>query len=215
MTTARPESVACQIQAVALAGPGASAVKRHRLAAACMCSGIVKSPLKSNPSIAWANYPRIMHASRQSRIVRGRRGKSGRGCIAGFPSPTPTGSFQQGPRLVPSTDFCVRTGPILAGIGGVTAGFLGALCCVAPLIVLTFGVGAGLASTFEPLRPLFGVVMVGAFGVGFYGAYRTDPACVSGECPRPRRGTERGVLWIALLVALLFWTFPAWSVWLL
>ena len=115
----------------------------------------------------------------------------------------------------PNNRFYVRTGPILAGIGGITAGFFGALCCVAPLIVLTFGVGAGLASMFEPLRPLFGVVMLGAFGVGFYGAYRAEPECVSRECARPARRVERLMLWIALLMALVLWTFPTWSVWLL
>ena len=109
----------------------------------------------------------------------------------------------------------MRTGPILAGVGGVAAGFFGALCCVGPLIVLTFGVGAGLASFFEPLRPLFGAVMVGAFAVGFYGAYRADPECVAGECAAPRSRFDRALLWIALLVALTLWTFPTWSLWLL
>jgi mercuric ion transport protein len=109
----------------------------------------------------------------------------------------------------------MRASPILAGVGGIAAGFLGALCCVGPLIVLTFGVGAGLASFFEPLRPFFGLVMVGAFGVGFYGAYRADPECASDDCARPKRRTDRLVLWLALLVALVLWTFPAWSVWLL
>lgn len=132
-----------------------------------------------------------------------------------FHYPSSNGNFQHASRLVPATPSFVRTGPILAGVGGVAAGFLGALCCVAPLIVLTFGVGAGLASTFEPLRPLFGVLMAGAFGVGFYSAYRADPACASGECPRPARRGDRIVLWLALLVALVLWTFPTWSVWLL
>lgn len=111
---------------------------------------------------------------------------------------------------------------LLAGAGGVTAAFLGALCCTGPLIFVTFGIGAGLASTFEPLRPLFGAVMVGAFALGFYSAYgrgavstagaaSTDPAA----CPVPRKKTrERVILWIALLLAVVMWTFPTWSVWL-
>jgi hypothetical protein len=112
---------------------------------------------------------------------------------------------------------------ILAGAGGVAAAFLGALCCTGPLIFITFGVGAGLAGTFEPLRPLFGGLMVGAFALGFYSAYGR-PAAVSPTpaeaadpvaCPAPRKRTrEKVLLWIALVVALVMWTFPTWSVWL-
>lgn len=113
---------------------------------------------------------------------------------------------------------------LLAGLGGIGAAFLGALCCVGPLIFVTFGVGAGLATTFEPLRPLFGVLTVGAFALAFYSVYggraAAEPAggatCAPGEaCAVPRSRTrEKVVLWSAVVVAIVVWTFPTWSTWL-
>jgi hypothetical protein len=107
---------------------------------------------------------------------------------------------------------------LAAGLGGVAAAFLGALCCVGPLLFVAFGVGAGLAGTFEPLRPLFGGVMVAAFALGFYGVYgrkSSRPAGTDGTCSVPRsRIRDRLILWVALFVALVLWTFPTWSVWL-
>jgi len=55
-----------------------------------------------------------------------------------------------------SADAATRNSRMVwAGVRGVTAAFLGSLCCVGPLLFVTLGVGAGLASTFEPLRPVF------------------------------------------------------------
>lgn len=109
----------------------------------------------------------------------------------------------------------------MAGAGGIGAAFLSALCCVGPLIFVTFGVGAGLAATFEPLRPLFGAIMVGAFGLGFYTVYGTrsargavaNDACAPGDaCASPGRGRQKAILWTALVIAILLWTFPSWSI---
>ncbi|MFZ5625234.1 MAG: mercuric transporter MerT family protein [Gemmatimonadota bacterium] len=123
---------------------------------------------------------------------------------------------------------------MLAGAGGVLAALLGALCCAGPLLFVTLGVGAGLASTFEPLRPVFGVVMLGLFGLAFASVYgrraartavgptgasiggggesgggscATDTACA---VPRDRR-REQVILWLAAVLALVLWTFPTWS----
>lgn len=143
-----------------------------------------------------------------------------------------------------------------AGVGGVTAAFLGSLCCLGPLLFVTLGVGAGLASTFEPLRPVFAVIMLALFGLAFYSVYGsswrtrslanvtsqanvtahanvTGPAadgvgapeaacataacataaCATGEaCPAPRdRRREQVILWVAVVLALVLWTFPTWS----
>lgn len=111
---------------------------------------------------------------------------------------------------------------LLASAGGVGAAFLGSLCCVAPLLVVTLGVGAGLATTFEPLRPWFGVVMLGLFAVAFYSVYAKqdesaakDPTC-SGSCALARsRRRDKLLIWIAASIALAVWTFPTWSVWLI
>ena len=113
---------------------------------------------------------------------------------------------------------------LLAGIGGIGAAIAGTLCCLGPLIFVTFGVGAGLAATFEPLRPIFGVLMLAAFALAFYSIYgkraasnsAEDAACASGEaCAIPRSRTrEKAILWTALVVAIVVWTFPTWSTWL-
>ncbi|HUG41834.1 MAG TPA: mercuric transporter MerT family protein [Longimicrobiales bacterium] len=117
-----------------------------------------------------------------------------------------------------------RSRGLLASAGAVGAAFLGALCCIGPVLFVVFGVGAGLASTFEPLRPVFGALMVAALGFGFYTAYGS-PAQAGGEggpagdaraCAVPRsRSRERVVLWSATVVALVLWSFPTWSNWLI
>lgn len=114
--------------------------------------------------------------------------------------------------------------PLYAGLGGLGAAFLGSLCCTGPLIAVAFGVGAGLGSRFEPLRPLFGALMVGLFAVAFYAVYGRRPAaagdesaaCGPGEaCAVPRNRTrDKAILWSAAVLALVFWTFPSWSKWL-
>jgi mercuric ion transport protein len=119
-----------------------------------------------------------------------------------------------------------------AGVGGVSAAFLGSLCCAGPLLFVTLGVGAGLASAFEPLRPVFGVVMLGLFGLAFYSVYgrrtarnvvgqrdaSTAAECVRDTCATgaayatPRNRTrEQVILWVAVSLALVLWTFPTWS----
>ena len=122
---------------------------------------------------------------------------------------------------------------VVTAAGGVTAAFLASLCCVGPLLFVTLGLGAGLASTFEPLRPLFGVVMLGSLAAGFWAVYgrqwvpahvpdcsRTDgddPACTPARvCASPvRHGRDVAILWSATALALIVWTFPTWSLWLL
>lgn len=104
-----------------------------------------------------------------------------------------------------------------AGLGGLAAAGLGSLCCIGPILFVTLGVGAGAASTFEPLRPLFGVLMVAGLGIGFYTVYaRPVPAEVcgpDGACERPRRRVrDKVLLWGATVLALVLWTFPRWSI---
>ena len=70
---------------------------------------------------------------------------------------------------------------LFAALGAVGAAFLAALCCVGPLLFVTLGVGAGLASTFEPLRPLFSAVTIGFLAVGFYLVYWKRPSAAAPE----------------------------------
>lgn len=110
-----------------------------------------------------------------------------------------------------------RTG-LLATAGGVVAAFGAALCCMGPILFVTFGVGAGLASTFEPLRPLFTGLAVLGLGFGFHTVYgRRGAACEPGEAcevPRSRRRDEV-LLWSATLLAVVLWSFNYWSILLL
>ena len=120
---------------------------------------------------------------------------------------------------------------LVASAGAVAAALLGALCCIGPLVFVALGVGAGLAARFEPLRPVFGVLMLGAFAVAYYSVYGRRPApaarsgsdaasdaeagvaCVSDAAActtRPRR-RDRVILWVAAGLALLLWSFPSWS----
>ncbi|MGH8934724.1 MAG: mercuric transporter MerT family protein [Acidimicrobiia bacterium] len=116
----------------------------------------------------------------------------------------------------------------LATLGAVGAAVLASLCCIGPLVFVVLGVGAGLASTFEPLRPIFTALTAVFLGVGFYVVYGRRPStktfrgvdgapdgpqCGSGDAcnvshPRKR---ERILLWAATGIALVLWTFPYWS----
>ena len=109
---------------------------------------------------------------------------------------------------------------VLAALGAVGAGFLASLCCVGPLLFVTLGVGAGLASQFEPLRPLFTALTLGLLAVGFYVVYGRRPAAAPAaacgpdeSCVAPRNRTrDKALLWTATAVALVLLTFPQWSV---
>lgn len=119
------------------------------------------------------------------------------------------------PRSPAETAETRRTGGFLAVAGAVLAAFGAALCCVGPILFVTFGVGAGLASTFEPLRPLFTALAVLGLGFGFYTVYaRPEEACGPGEaCERPRnRRRDKILLWGATVLAIALWSFNYWSI---
>ena len=104
---------------------------------------------------------------------------------------------------------------VLAAVGAVGAAIGSALCCVGPLVAVALGMsGAGLAATFEPVRPYFVGGTVLSLGLGFVAVYREDKkACEPGTlCASPvaRRRMKRW-LWIATIVAVPFLTFPWWS----
>ena len=106
-----------------------------------------------------------------------------------------------------------------ASLGAVGVALIASLCCIGPVLFVTLGVGAGLASRFEPLRPAFSVITIALIGLGFYTVYggrrarADDASCtVDGTCVVPRnRGRDKVVLWIATLFALALLTFPQWS----
>lgn len=117
---------------------------------------------------------------------------------------------------------------LVTSFGGVTAAFIGSLCCSGPLLFVAFGIGAGLGSTFEPLRPLFGAMMLGFFAFGFHRVYARRPAMATEQgassggtsgsfaagaaCELPRRrDRDAAILWTSAVIALALWTFPTWS----
>ena len=105
--------------------------------------------------------------------------------------------------------------PFLAAAGSVVAAFASALCCAGPLIAVAIGVsGAGLAATFEPLRPYFVAGAVFFLGLGYVAVRREERnACEPGKpcaSPEVRRRMKRW-LGVATVLVVLFATFPWWS----
>lgn len=111
-------------------------------------------------------------------------------------------------------------GGVLASVAAAGAAVLASVCCLGPVLFVALGVGAGLASAFEPLRPVFTVLTGVLLAIGFYGVYggrspavERSGACAPGdacEVPRTRR-RDKLVLWIATVLAVVVWAFPYWS----
>lgn len=104
---------------------------------------------------------------------------------------------------------------LLLGMGGVGAAFASALCCAGPLLAVAAGVsGAGLAATFDPLRPWFLGATAAFLLFGFWTVDREErKACEPDRpCADPRvRRRMKIMLWIATVIAVLFATFPSWQ----
>jgi len=107
------------------------------------------------------------------------------------------------------------TKTILATTGVVVAAAASALCCAGPLVAIALGLSsAGLAATFEPLRPYFVAGTILAIGFGFVVLRREErKACQPGTlCASPiARRRMKWALWIATVVAVPLVTFPWWS----
>lgn len=122
-------------------------------------------------------------------------------------------------QMVPSSAPDSRRGQLLTSLGAVAAAFLASLCCAGPILFVTLGVGAGLASRFEPLRPIFTALTLVLLAVGFYTVYGRKPAAAAApsstgdHCTLPthHRRLDRAVFWGATIIALLVLTFPRWS----
>lgn len=87
------------------------------------------------------------------------------------------------------------------------------LCCIGPVVLGGLGLGAALASTFEPLRPYFLAGTVVLLALGFYALYRkpaAGEACEGEVCApdgRPKRAAK-AMLWLATVVVLALALFP-------
>ncbi|MGH7531472.1 MAG: mercuric transporter MerT family protein [Gemmatimonadales bacterium] len=106
------------------------------------------------------------------------------------------------------------TKSVLAATGGIAAAAGSAACCIGPLAALALGVsGAGIAATFEPLRPYLLAGAFGLVGLGFVALRREErKACEPGTtCSSPMvRRRMRRALWTATGLVALFATFPWW-----
>lgn len=102
----------------------------------------------------------------------------------------------------------------LAATGGVVAAIGSAMCCAGPLVAVFLGLsGAGLATTFEPLRPYFAGATVLFLGTGFAAVRREErKACEPGTlCASPAwRRRMTWASWIATILAVPLVTFPWW-----
>jgi|SRR5713101_2140934 len=107
------------------------------------------------------------------------------------------------------------TKAVLAATSGVVAAVVTTLCCAGPLVAVAIGLsGAGLAATFEPLRPYFVAGTVLALGFGFVVLRREERrACEAGTlCASPVvRRRMKWALWTATIIAIPLLTFPWWS----
>lgn len=98
-------------------------------------------------------------------------------------------------------------------VGSIGAAFVASLCCIGPVVLGGLGLGAALASTFEPLRPYFLAVTAVLLALGFYTLYRKPAAkevCEGEACApdgRPKRAVK-AMLWLATVVVLALALFP-------
>lgn len=104
---------------------------------------------------------------------------------------------------------------LLLGLGGAGTAFASALCCAGPLLLIAAGAsGAGLAATFEPLRPWFLGATAAFLLLGFWLLDREErKSCEPGRpCADPAvRRRMKTMLWIATAAAVLFASFPSWQ----
>jgi mercuric ion transport protein len=111
-----------------------------------------------------------------------------------------------------------KQGYLVAG-GGIAAALASAVCCAGPLVAVALGVsGAGIAARFEPLRPYFLAATAVLFASGFWLLRREERrACEPGTlcASSVARSRMRLILWLATALAVVFATFPTWSLWFL
>ena len=104
----------------------------------------------------------------------------------------------------------------------IATAFGASVCCIGPIVAVMFGMTSLAAlAKYEPLRSLFGGVTAVLLAVAFYATYRRPAAacepgsvCATQGVDRVQR-INRIALWLATAVALIVFTFPTWSGWIL
>lgn len=98
-------------------------------------------------------------------------------------------------------------------IAGVLAGIGASLCCVAPLLFVSLGLGgAWLANltVLEPIRPLFIILTLAFVSFAFYQLYLNPKECKPGMvCANEEtQGKQRIIYWLVTLPLLGLLAFP-------
>ncbi len=101
-------------------------------------------------------------------------------------------------------------------VGSLVAGLLASACCIGPLALGVLGLGSlGFAAALAPLRPWFLGLTAVLLAIGFYFAYRPQPAeaCAPGQaCAKPASRTrQRIALWVVTALAVTLATYPSWG----
>lgn len=90
----------------------------------------------------------------------------------------------------------------LAATGGVVGALLASSCCIAPLVLITLGVGGawvGNLTALKQYQPIFVVVTLAFLGYGFWRVYgKADDDCDERSCGTP---TSKRIVKVALWVA--------------
>jgi len=107
----------------------------------------------------------------------------------------------------------ITLGARSALVGGVLGAVGASLCCVAPLALVSAGIGGAWISSLTglaPLRPVFVIATVAFFALAYWKLYRSPEGCLPDEaCADPRvRRRQRAIFWAILLVAAPLVAFP-------
>jgi len=105
--------------------------------------------------------------------------------------------------------------PLLAGA---LAAIGASLCCVAPLVLLSLGIGGAWISNLtalEPYRPIFIAITLLFLGLAFRRLYLLPQTCTPGAvCADPAtRRNQRLLFWIVSLLLLALLAFPWYASW--
>lgn len=103
-------------------------------------------------------------------------------------------------------------------IAGVFAGIGASLCCVAPLLFVSLGLGGAWLANFtvlEPVRPVFIVLALVFIGFAFYQLYAIPKACKPGmACSDSNTLTkQRFIYWLVTIPLLGLLVFPWFAPW--
>ncbi|MGR9087993.1 MAG: mercuric transporter MerT family protein [Gammaproteobacteria bacterium] len=98
-------------------------------------------------------------------------------------------------------------------IASVLAGMGASLCCIAPLVLLTLGIGGAWAATltaFEPVRPIFMGLTLLFIGLTFRKLYLTHDICGPGKHCTDKKmiRKQRFIFWSVTLPLLGLLAFP-------